>query len=135
MTPEKLRENIRIAAIQFTEEVSAIFGEAFASVAAEFKSGPMEPRTTVKKPSFSSPSPVRGPARPDKRNRRSIKELENVGGEVIKLLQKSKKQMRIEEINKELGTNTRQLMRPIQKLLNQGRIKKDGERRATVYFI
>jgi hypothetical protein len=155
MTPDELREKIRAAAINFTEEVSAIFGQAFASVAAEFKSGPMELKSVPKKAARSlaakaKPAPkAKAKAKPaakpaalgkakaaaDKRNRRSLNELERVGGEVIRLLSSKKRSMRVEEINKELGTSTRQLMRPIQKLLGLGKIKKAGERRATTYFV
>lgn len=152
MTPDELREKIRAAAINFTEEVSAIFGEAFASVAAEFKSGPMELKSVPKKAArppaakakpaskakakpVAKPAASKAKAAADKRNRRSLNELERVGGEVVKLLSSKKRNMRVEEINKELGTSTRQLMRPIQKLLGQGKIKKSGERRATSYFV
>jgi chemotaxis protein histidine kinase CheA len=174
MTRDELREKIRAAAIHFTEEVSAIFGEAFASVAAEFKSGPMELKSAPKKPALAPPAkpakaakqakpakaakPVKPSAKPakaakaakaakpaaaaakakaaaDKRNRRSANELVRVGDEVVKLLSTTKRSMRVEEINKQLGTNTRQLMRPIQKLISLGKIKKTGERRATLYFV
>jgi len=42
--------------------------------------------------------------------------------------------MDIEEINKQLGTTTKLLMRPMLKLLEEGKIKKTGEKRATTYF-
>ena len=150
MSPEELREKIRVAAINFTEEVSAIFGEAFASVAAEFQTGSFEPKPAAHMPEAPRPTPARKemkpakapkPAKPakaakdDKRNRRSANELDKAGTEVIKLLTSAKRGMRIEEINKQLGTSTRELMRPIQKLLSQGKIKKSGERRATSYYV
>lgn len=42
--------------------------------------------------------------------------------------------LRIEQINKELGTTTKDLALPIRKLLADGDIKTKGERRATTYF-
>ena len=154
MSPEELREKIRVAAINFTEEVSAIFGEAFASVAAEFKTGPVAPKPAPRKAAAparpkpaskvakaAKPAKVVKAAKPakakagDKRNRRSANDLDRVGGEVIKLLGSAKRAMRVEEINKQLGTSTRELMRPIQKLLSQNKIKKSGERRATSYYV
>jgi hypothetical protein len=149
MSPEEVREKIRAAAFNFTEEVSAIFGEAFAAVAAEFQSGagatrsvPVKATVTRSKPAKSKPA-IRSKTavanKPKKvagkRNRRTLNELDRVGNEVIKLLSSQNRSMRIEEINSELGTSTRQLMRPIQRLLNQGKIKKLGERRATSYHI
>jgi hypothetical protein len=42
--------------------------------------------------------------------------------------------MRIEQINKELGTSTRDLQLPIRKLIATGALKSKGEKRATTYF-
>lgn len=42
--------------------------------------------------------------------------------------------MRIEQINKELGTSTRDLQLPIRKLIATGSLKSKGEKRATTYF-
>ena len=42
--------------------------------------------------------------------------------------------MRIEQINKELGTSTRDLQLPIRKLISTGSLKSKGEKRATTYF-
>lgn len=44
------------------------------------------------------------------------------------------KGLRIEQINRALGTPSGQLARPILQLLEQCRIKKTGDRRATKYF-
>lgn len=42
--------------------------------------------------------------------------------------------MRIEQINKQLGTSTRDLALPIRKLISDGAIKTKGEKRSTTYF-
>jgi hypothetical protein len=42
--------------------------------------------------------------------------------------------MRIEQINKELGTTTKDLALPIRKLISDGAIKTKGEKRSTTYF-
>jgi hypothetical protein len=42
--------------------------------------------------------------------------------------------MRIEQINKQLGTSTRDLALPIRKLISDGSIKTKGEKRSTTYF-
>ena len=67
--------------------------------------------------------------------RRSNKELEQMADRVEKLLRDKGQPMRVEAINAELGTTTRELMRPIKKLLESNRIKRNGERRSTVYFV
>lgn len=42
--------------------------------------------------------------------------------------------LRIEQINKQLGTSTRDLALPIRKLISEGAIKTKGEKRSTTYF-
>jgi hypothetical protein len=43
--------------------------------------------------------------------------------------------LRIEQINKELGTQTKDLMLPIRKLIASKQLKTEGERRATKYSL
>jgi hypothetical protein len=42
--------------------------------------------------------------------------------------------MRIEQINKQLGTTTKDLALPIRKLLADGELKAKGQKRSTTYF-
>lgn len=42
--------------------------------------------------------------------------------------------LRIEQINKQLGTKTKNLALPIRKLLASGRVKTKGQKRSTTYF-
>lgn len=42
--------------------------------------------------------------------------------------------LRIEEINKQTGTTTKELMLPVRRLIMAGRIKTQGELRSTRYF-
>ena len=42
--------------------------------------------------------------------------------------------LRIEQINKQLGTSTKDLALPIRKLLAEGALKTKGEKRSTTYF-
>ncbi|HSR98635.1 MAG TPA: hypothetical protein VLM79_16375, partial [Kofleriaceae bacterium] len=42
--------------------------------------------------------------------------------------------LRIEQINKELGTTTKDLALPIRKLISDGMIKAKGKKRSTTYF-
>ena len=42
--------------------------------------------------------------------------------------------LRIEQINKQLGTTTKDLALPIRKLIADGEIKTKGEKRSTTYF-
>ena len=47
---------------------------------------------------------------------------------------KSHPGLRIEQINKELGTTTKDLALPIRKLISEGRISAKGKKRSTAYF-
>src|SRR5690349_24718258 len=42
--------------------------------------------------------------------------------------------LRIEQINKQLGTSTRDLQLPIRKLISEGQLKTKGQKRSTQYF-
>ena len=42
--------------------------------------------------------------------------------------------LRIEQINKELGTSTKDLALPIRKLISEGQISAKGKKRSTTYF-
>jgi len=41
---------------------------------------------------------------------------------------------RVEQINRELGTTTRELSLPLKKLIAEGTLRTEGEKRATAYF-
>jgi hypothetical protein len=42
--------------------------------------------------------------------------------------------LRIEQINRELGTSTRDLSLPLRKLISEGAVRTEGEKRSTQYF-
>jgi predicted transcriptional regulator len=42
--------------------------------------------------------------------------------------------LRIEQINKQLGTTTKDLALPIRKLISEGMLKAKGQKRSTTYF-
>src|SRR5277367_771863 len=42
--------------------------------------------------------------------------------------------LRIEQINKQLGTSTKDLALPIRKMISDGSLKTKGEKRSTTYF-
>jgi hypothetical protein len=61
-------------------------------------------------------------------------------GELVKLQEKvaefiaANPGLRIEQINKQMGTSTRALALPLRKLIATGQIHTKGEKRATTYF-
>lgn len=144
MTTNDIQSRIQTAASRFTDEIMAAFGEAFASVVSEFvikAPAARAAKAPAKRARPAAAAPTRAAApksaaapKKGKRERRSENQILEVGGRVIKLLQGNKKGLRIEQINKQLGTTTRQLARPILKLLSAKKIRKSGERRATTYY-
>lgn len=43
--------------------------------------------------------------------------------------------LRIEQINEAIGTSTREVRRPLTKLLASGRLRREGEKRASRYYV
>lgn len=170
MSPIDIRSKIQAAAVRFSEQLVAVFGEALTSVASDLtaktatkakppavkrtpaKKAPTRkvaseraktaaskrPRKAAKatrKAAKPAPKPPAAKnAQPAKRIRRSGAQLAADAQRVVKLLEVNKKGLRIEQINKQLGTAAKALARPIQNLLDDGKIKKTGEKRGTLYF-
>jgi hypothetical protein len=134
MNRQTIQEQLQGAVDTFTGRVFSVFGEALLAFVSEINAGLDElkpagsgdrPRTRVQ----PAVSPFASAS-----SRRTVDELEIVGKQVLKLLQQRGAGMRIEEINRTLGTNTRQLMRLIKMLLHAKKLKKTGQRRSTTYF-
>ena len=65
--------------------------------------------------------------------KRTAADLEALSGKFASFV-KSNPGLRIEQINKELGTTTKDLALPIRKLISEGMIKAKGKKRSTMYF-
>lgn len=77
-----------------------------------------------------------GPAAPRQRPRgakRSPDELDKLAERFLAFV-KDNPGLRIEQINKQLGTTTKDLALPIRKLLADGSIHAKGQKRSTTYF-
>jgi 3-oxoacyl-ACP reductase-like protein len=151
MNSTDIQSKIQAAATRFVDDIIAVYGEVFANIAADFSGkAPAKAKSSAKSkapakkvrapkpaPKAAKPAPKAAApkkAKSGKRIRRSGAQLVADAQKVVKLLAANKKGLRIEQINKQLGTATKQLARPILKLLAEGKIKKTGEKRATVYF-
>ena len=75
--------------------------------------------------------PVR--ARSGRGAKRTAEDLEALSSKVAAFV-KAKPGLRIEEINKELGTATKDLALPIRKLIADGVLTAKGQKRSTKYF-
>ncbi|MBA3503226.1 MAG: hypothetical protein M4D80_01385 [Myxococcota bacterium] len=65
--------------------------------------------------------------------KRTADELENLADAFVEFVGKNPG-LRIEQINKQLGTTTKDLALPIRKLLEDGVVKAKGKKRSTAYF-
>ena len=152
MNRDELHQRIQEAADEFSSQVMSAFGEALQSIVADLTVGlpqqaeaPAKPKKPVerketKKPRAKAAGAGKSAAKTAKKSsgrlpRRSNKELDKAAARVEELLRKRGEPMRIETINAELGTTTKELMRPIKKLLDTKRIQRKGHRRSTMYFV
>jgi len=65
--------------------------------------------------------------------KRTAADLEALSGKFASFV-KANPGLRIEQINKELGTTTKDLALPIRKLVSEGMISAKGKKRSTTYF-
>ena len=65
--------------------------------------------------------------------KRSAQDLEQLSSQFVSFVTKHPG-LRIEQINKELGTSTKDLALPIRKLVADGVVKTKGKKRSTTYF-
>ena len=65
--------------------------------------------------------------------KRTAADLDALSGKFASFV-RSHPGLRIEQINKELGTSTKDLALPIRKLVSEGVVKAKGQRRSTKYF-
>jgi hypothetical protein len=67
-----------------------------------------------------------------KGNKRTSDELDDLSDKFLDFV-KENPGLRIEQINKQLGTSTKDLALPIRKLLAEGALKAKGQKRSTTY--
>jgi hypothetical protein len=78
-------------------------------------------------------APAQSSGRRPKGAKRPAGEIERTKARVLNHIQSNPGQ-RVEQINKALGTSTKDLTLPLQKLITEGGIRTEGVKRATTYF-
>jgi CRP-like cAMP-binding protein len=79
-------------------------------------------------------APAQRTAHPQGYGRRSTSEIAAVSNRFLEFVAENPG-LRIEQINKRLGTTTRELARPIRRLVSGGAIKVKGRKRSTTYHV
>ena len=109
-------------------------GGSHAGVGVAVKRGPGRPR---KNPGFAMPAFSSSAAAPQgkrgKRGKRTSGQLDKIVGSLFTFIKEHPGQ-RVEQINKALGTTTKELALPIRKMMAEGTIHSEGSKRATAYF-
>ncbi len=67
--------------------------------------------------------------------RRSASDIGRMVDEIVSLLQKHPEGLRAEQIREALGVEAKELPRPLSEGLKDGRLRKEGQKRATTYFV
>jgi hypothetical protein len=133
-----LKASIQSLANEFASGVlAAIRGASLEEIlegSGPARRGPGRPRASV-----SSAGPARAPAparraRGGKRIRRSAKAIAGVTEQIVALVAKHPKGIRGEQVRKDLGIAKNHWMKPLGLALGSKKIRKTGEKRATLYF-
>jgi hypothetical protein len=136
------QQDIRTLVDQFVSDISArVHQQALDTVraalgggAAPARRGPGRPRGSGKRgPGRPRKAGRRGPGRPRKLGRRSQGDVAAVGEKVLAYVRANPGQ-RLEEIGRGLRTDTAGLKRPIQRLVADGKLRTEGQKRGTKYF-
>jgi hypothetical protein len=136
-----LQSSIQKLASDFAEGVLAairnasleeIIGANGASPA--HRGAPARRAPAAKAAAAPSPAAKRGSKATRALGRRSPQELESTIGKIVAALKGKKDGLRSEQLQKQLGLAKNEIVRPIQKALDDKKIMKMGQKRSTTYF-
>jgi hypothetical protein len=131
----KFRELLGLAALG---SVQMALQEGMGTPLAPVRRGPGRPRGGGK--AKTAPTAKRGSGRPPAaksptgRIRRSSADVEEVAEQVLGYV-RAHPGSRLEEIGRGLGTDTAGLKLPVKELMGSGRLRTEGKRRGTKYFV
>jgi hypothetical protein len=97
------------------------------------KRGEPAPRRAPSAAAAAPARPAKG-ARSGRLKRRSAEDIGKILDEVVSLVKSKKDGMRAEEIRTDLGLQSKELPRVLKEGLTSKRLRKSGQKRATVYF-
>jgi len=124
--PEVLQRQIRSSALEFATQVIEIVQQAVAGLADQFSQG----KPQIAKSSGRRPAQRTAKSAP---LARSPKDAAALQSSLLGLLKKNKEGMGAEAINAALGTTTKDIVKPLQDMVAQGRVTRTGQARGTKY--
>lgn len=132
----ELRRAITALAEDFTTKVLRALQTASLSDLAALGGGAAVRRGPGRPPKSEGAAAAAAPrGRRGGRRRRTAADLEALGSRITDLLRSNPGGMRAEAIREGLGIPRKELPRAISQLLSGGAIRKEGQKRATTYFL
>lgn len=129
-----LQSTLEKLAQQFAKDVlMALRGSSLDELARLGSAGPAR-APKVAATSRREPSGTAKRARTGRLARRSAGDIDKVVERIVALLADASTGLGAEALRAKLGVSSKELPRPLQQALESGRIRKEGERRATRYF-
>jgi hypothetical protein len=129
----QLSEMARRTAMDIVTAAVVVANDAAARVLAE-KQAAARPRTAPpREPPSEAPDDAPGAAARAKGEKRPPSEIAALRERVAAFVTRHPG-LRVEEINQALGTTTRELVLPLRKLIADGVVRSEGEKRSTQYF-
>jgi hypothetical protein len=118
----------------FQTEMNRVVGEFVAQITELAKRAAIDTlESALGKRGAASMSVGRGGGSRRKGAKRTSADLDQLGESFHAFVAKHPG-LRIEQINKQLGTSTKDLALPIRKMISDGSLKTKGEKRSTTYF-
>lgn len=99
------------------------------------ETGSSKSAAAASRPAASASRPAKARASNGRLPRRSMTEITEVVGRITELLRKSPGGLRAEQIRSNLGMQAKEMPRPIKELLDSGKVRITGQKRATTYIL
>lgn len=131
----ELRRAITALAEDFTTKVLRALQTASLSDLAALGGGSAARRGPGRPPKAEGAAAAAPRGRRGGRRRRTAADIEALGSRITELLRGNAEGMRAEAIREGLGIPRKELPRAISQLLSAGAIRKEGQKRATTYFL
>jgi hypothetical protein len=129
--PADLQRQIRSSATDFAGEIIVIVQRAIMGEALSYLGTSAAPKA-AKRPG-RPPSAAKKAAPAAKKAAPAAKVSGDLVGKLVALLKQNKDGLGAEKINAALGTTSKDLVKPLQQLMAEGRVKRFGQARGTRY--
>ena len=137
MANQSIEEQIQGRVAAFTSDLTELIRAAAIEAVADALGGsvPRKPGRPAKaKTTASTPTKPRKGAKKGKRVRRTMADLNQLMDDILAYVEANQGQ-RLEAMSAGMGIDSKEMKRPIVLLLESKRIRKEGQRRGTTYYV